>query len=218
MTTKGKRSGALRKIEYQEASSYRMGGWVDDTFPVNAVHDALQGVAGRIDLAAFDDSFGQRLGRYRSMVESQRTRPSVADETILVEEAMEGVRQLQMRLEFLPPAANAHINCICWNRRRELFHEFRARLDADLKEALSLLVLTERELDSHKGAAGRKQASQRDWLLHDVAHDLESYGLGKMEAAETASKVLRAAGIDSPEGPSEARKLIREMEHAMGEK
>lgn len=195
-----------------------MGGWVDETFHAETIHGALGDLASRIGLDAFDEFFGRRLGLYRAMVESRQKQPSVAEERTLVGEAMEFVQQVRSRLEFLPPDATAEIDAACWKRRHELFHEFRLRLDADLKEAWSLLALTERQLDQYKGAAGRKHASQRDWFLHDVARKLGEYGLGKIAAADTAAKVLRAAGIDAPENSAEARKLILAMEKTIGGK
>ena len=189
-----------------------MGGIVDETFPVDAVNAALQSVADRVDMVAFGEFFGRRLGRYRGMSESQQEQPSVADELALADEVMEYVQQLRLRLEHLPPDTDAHINAVCWNRRRELFHNFRLRLDADLAEAWTMLVLAERELEPFKGKAGRKNSSLRDRLLHDVAHRLAAIDISKEVAAGIAAAVLRAAGVDAPEDPREARKLVRAME------
>jgi len=203
-------------MDSQEASSYGMGGWVDETFPADVVRVALESVAGRVDLPTFNAFFGRRLGRFRSVSESQQEKPSVADESSLVDEAMEYIQQLRLRLANLPPDTSAHIRDVCWSRRQESFRDFRSRLDADLLETWALLLLTERKLEPFKDKAGRKSAFQRDWFLHDVAHHLERQGIGKVAAAGVAAGVLRAIGVDAPDDPAEARKLVRGVENTMG--
>lgn len=217
MTVKSRRAEALRKMSYQEASSYILGGIVDETFPVDDVHAALKTVLDSIDVPDFDEFFGRALGRYRSMSESKQEQPNIADELSLIGESMEYVQQIRLRLEHLPPVTDAHVNTVCWKRRKELFHDFRLRLDADLKEAWVLLALAERELETLKGAPGRKSESLRDWLLHDVAHRLEITGIGKEASAGMAAAVLRAAGVAAPEDPREARKLVLAVEKLRGE-
>lgn len=217
MTVKGKRAEALRKMDSQEASRYGASGFVDGKYPVDAVRSALKDVAGPIDIPTFETFFAPRIGRYRAMADSQQDQPSVSAELALVDEAMTHIEQLRLRLESLPPDTEAHIDSVCWKRRREMFCEFRQRLDADLEEARVLLVLSERELEPFKGNAGRKSAMPRDWLLHDVAKHLNAHGVRKERAADVAAAVLRASGVDAPDDPREARKLVRKVESLMGE-
>lgn len=209
MTIKGKRAGALRKMDNAEVSSYMLGGWVDETFSADEVHAALAGLD--VDLGSFDTFLGPRLGLFRDLKDYSDTKPAIAEEKTLVEEAMQYVQQTRTRLEHLPPAAEARINTVCWNRHGETFDDRRRRLDAELQEVWNLLVLTERKLEPSK-AAGRKSASHRDRLLHDLAHWLADRGSNVTRSANAAAAVLRAVGIDAPDDPKKARAIVRAVE------
>jgi len=216
MTIKAKRAQALRKMDHKEAASYGTGGWEDDSFPVDTVRHALTGAA--IDLAAFDRFFGSRLARYRATLEWQQEQPPTAKELELLAEACEAIEQVRTRLAHLPPASKSHIQTVTWKRRKEHFQDFMRRLDVDLEEARTLLWLTERELEPSAGKTGRKSATLRDFLLHDVARWLNGNGVsGKTVASELAAAVLRALGIDAPEDPKEAARLVRAAEKQMEE-
>lgn len=213
MTIKAKRAKAVRKMDHDEARRYDTGGFVDETFPVDAVQTALATVSDRIDVSEFCRYFGSRLGQYRAQVESAEEQPAVADEMRLIDETEDLIQQLRLRLAHLPSDTGAEINKICWKRRGEFFHDFEQRLGVQLNEAAALLSLTWHELDAHKGNVGRKQPVARDWLLHDVACKLRSAGIeGKEEAAGVAANVLGAVGIDAPENPRKSREIIRNFD------
>src|SRR3546814_10806096 len=103
MTIKAKRAKALRKMDYDEAASYIMGGvvdmgaLVDETFPAEPVRKALAVAADKINLPEFEVFFGRNRGRHRSVVESTQEQPSVAEELALVGEAMESGKLHRVR-------------------------------------------------------------------------------------------------------------------------
>jgi len=210
MTIKSKRARALREMDGAEASRYVLGGLVDETFHADKVHAALQGA--NVDLAAFDAFFGQRLGLFRDVSDYLGTKPAVAKESELIEEAMQHIQQIRLRLECLPPEAEMYVATICLQRHGEGFEVRRRRLDAELNEMVTLLGLTLRKLDSLKGATGRKSEAPRDRLLHDVAHWLAGHGTRSTSAAGAAADVLRAVGIAAPNDPKKARAIVRAVE------
>jgi hypothetical protein len=213
MTIKAKRAKALRKMDHEEATGYNTGCWVDENFPVDDVRQALAGAGEAVDLEAFGDFFGPRLGRYRATSEWQQEQPSTAKELELLGEACEAIEQVRIRLAHLPPASEARIEGVTWKRRHEFFHAFRRRLDAELEEAQNLLWLTESEVEVDGGKAGRKPATPRAGLLHDVAHWLNGNGVArKTLACELAAAVLRAVAVNVPEDPKYVARLVRTVE------
>lgn len=207
------KAGTLRKVDAEAASGgWVNGGMVDESFPAPAVRAALENVGAQIDVEAFFAFLGPRLGRYRACETDARSRPSVGSELALIEDLMEAIDQTQTRLKNLPPHADAAINMICHKRHGEFFFDYARNLSRQLREAWTMLVLAERELEPHGGKAGRKPSRNRDSLLYDVAAKIEASGLTKEAAAECAASVLRACRVPAPdghEGPKEAARIIR---------
>ncbi|MGH8272801.1 MAG: hypothetical protein ACRES9_00875 [Gammaproteobacteria bacterium] len=216
MTIKAKRAAALRKMEPKEGASYAMGGLVDESFPADDVHNALdeplKRFKGEVNLREFDAFFGPRLGQYRDISESRLNQPTVAGELALIEETTEVVQQLRLRLNHFPSDTDARINADCWKRPGELFDDFRARLDKQLNELGNLLALADCELERYKGQTGARGKSCRDSLLYDVARWFQARGVGKEAAADAAAQALRAAGVKAPDDLQEARRLVRTFE------
>jgi hypothetical protein len=213
VTIKAPRAKALRKMDHKEAASYNTRVWVDESFPVDAVRQALAGAGEAVDVKAFEGFFGPRLGRYRVASEWQQEQPSTAKELELLDEACEAIEQVRIRLAHLPPAAGARIEGVTWKRRHEFFHAFRRRLDAELEEARNLLWLTEREVEVDGGKAGRKPATPLTSFLHDVVHWLNGNGVArKTLACELAAAVLRAVAVDVSEDPKYVARLVRTVE------
>lgn len=213
MTAKGKRAGALRKVDRDDAQGgWISGGMVDESFPVEAVHHALVGAGVTVDLDAFGEFYGRRLGRFRDFESSRTSTPSVGDELALIAELLEAIEQTRTRLENLPPMTDAYLNQVCWLRQNVLFHEVARGIDTQLKEVTTMLWLTEREMEPYQGQRGRNTSSNRDHLLLDVAEKLtDMAGLGKEAAAGCAAGVLRASRVPAPDDPKEAAKIIRNI-------
>lgn len=218
MTIKGKRAGALRKVNPTEAQGgWASGGWVDESFPDAAVEQALAIEQVGIDPAAFRAFYGPRLGRYRMVDDARSSTPSVTDELALIGELLEAVEQVKTRIENMPPMTDAFLNQVIWQRKRVLFHAWGGDLGTQLDELRTLLWLTEREMEPYRGQVGRGTAANRDGLLHDVAGVLEeAAGLGKVKAAGCAAAVLRASGVPAPDDPSEAAKIVRRVRRERG--
>lgn len=214
---KGNRAGALKRISYGEASNYDKGGFVDESFPTDAVREILASLADCMDIPAFEAFFAQKIGFYRMMVRSENM-PSVSEELALLDETIEHISQLRMRLTHLPPMARCHINAVCWKGRGELYSDFARRLDDELNAAWMLIAGTEQVIEPHKGQVGAKTKTLRDQLLHDVAHWLQRSGTGKTQAAGLAADILRATGIPAPAGVDtfgnarEARRIVSQVE------
>lgn len=217
MTIKGKRAAALRKITYDEAVKFTngRGGWVDESFPVNTVRDALRGLD--VDAGEFGAFFGPRIGRYRATLESSdpdddNYRPSVAADLEFMEEALEAIEQVRLRLANLPAMVDAQANLIYWRARHELFSNLVQRVDQDLSVARNVLIGAGREVEPYKNKAGTKARTGRDWLLHDVAHWLSDRGIGATKAADIAGAILRCSGVDVQDDPGKARAIVRAWE------
>lgn len=206
MTIKAKRVGAVAKMDAEKAARYAAR--ITRAPLPDKVHEALACVSTQIEVAAFDEFFSWRLGRYLA-TESQQLIPSIAEEMAFVAETLELADQLRQRMQNLPPVTAMRIKDVSFTTRGESFHEVRRRLDGEVVEASVLLKRTRLELASSFNNVGRKSAVGRDWLLHDVAHWFGDRGIGKEDAAAAAAKILRAAGIDAPDDPREARRLVR---------
>lgn len=217
MTIKGKRAAALRKITHDEAGKFARGrgGFVDESFPIDAVRRALRGLG--VDLDEFGVFFGPRIGRYRATLESndpddENYRPSVAAELDFMEETLEAIEQVRLRLGNLPPMVGLEANVICWKARHEWFSDLTQRIDQDLSVARNVLIGAGRAVEPHKNKAGTKARTGRDWLLHDVAHWLSDRGIGTTKAADVAGAILRSVGIDVQDDPGKARAIVRAWE------
>lgn len=214
MVIKAKRAKSIRKVYRDSASGgWISGGMVDESFPVDEVHSALTVAGTSVDLARFGGFFGPRLGQFRCVEQSQVSTPSVADELGLIGELLEVIEQLRVRMGNLPPMTDAFLTQVCWRRRRVLFHEVAGGIDAQLKEVVTLLWLTEREIEPHGGQAGRTSLSNRDGLLRDVAAWLaENGGMRKEAAAGCAGAILRASRVSAPDDPRECVRIMRKVE------
>lgn len=204
MTAKGKRSGALRKLELDEAAR-GAGGWVDDRFPASAVHDALAGTG--VNLPEFDEFFRHRLGRYRAMRDSQAKRPSTSDELAFVRETIEISEQLQLRLAHLP----MRIKCEVLPNS-----SISRRLPYELGQAITALVVAETTIERADKPKGSRGKAIRDQFLHDVAEWLHQHHVPVTTAAGVAAAVLRAVRFEAPEDPKEARNIVRRVAKARG--
>lgn len=196
-----KRSRSLRRLEREEADSYIGGGWVDERIPEAEVDSAMDALDVRADREAFKAFLRRRVGRYRSMKEWHEKQPATAQELKLIEEAMDVIQELQMRLDHLPTDADAHINHIAWKRHGESFHDFRRRLDGTLQETWSMLALTEREVDKYKGRAGAKRKFDRDSFLSDVVGWLTNHaeGMTEPQAFKVTHRLCLALQVEVPE-------------------
>src|SRR5690348_4548423 len=112
MTIKGNRAPALRKLKYADVAKFTMGGLVDESFPTEPVRVALGATLPIIDWAEFQSFFGTRLGTFRMMEDSRRDSPAIAAELTLVQEAMDAIEQVRLRLEHLPPATEPRVNMV----------------------------------------------------------------------------------------------------------
>lgn len=208
MTIKGKRVGALRKISPDETATVGAGGCIDESFPVDAVHAALDGMG--VDLTGFNEYFAVRVGTYRMMNDANSSEPTFNQEMTLLAELVEYLSELRTRLDHLPPTVDAYLNEVCWFRHSEIFDSRHGRLDIELKELSTLLILTEQKLEPFKGQAGRKSKGSRNQLLYDVATWLRDRGAAAGASADAAARILQAVEIDAPDDPSETAKIIRE--------
>lgn len=213
MTKPGKRTGSLRRLPQEEASS-AAGGWVDKSFPVDAVNAALDSAAvtlSQATLGAFHSFLGGRLGMYRSREESRDDLLSVAQEQALVDELIEHMGEVERRLEHLPSRVRHHASTVTWKRHGQTYGEFVRERIAGLKQVFDVLTLAERKLDPERNQPGAKGKPHRDWLLFEVAGWLHRSGVKKTKSAEAAGAVLVAAGIDAPLSTRDAARIIRRM-------
>lgn len=217
MTVKGKRSGALRKVDRDEADGGAVTyGWVDETFPETDVRRALLSECVNVDWQTFVAFYGPRLGRYRASREFSESAPSISAELGLIQELLDAIEQTRTRLGNLPPQTESLLALVC-HRRGTGSDEFIRGIDTQLTELRTVLWLTEREMQPYRGQSGRAASSHRDSLLHDVAVRLRALaGLGKEAAAKCAAAVLRATHVPAPDDPKEAARIVRNIEKQRG--
>lgn len=194
------------------------GGFVDEAFPVDAVHAVTSRVG--VDAAAFDQFLGPRIGRYRCMQESSDSFPQVSEELNHIDKLVRDIDDLRTRISNLPPMTDAEVSLACWRRNKDTFSDLPRRIEADLLEVRTLLWIAEREIEPRAGKPGRARSSNRDSLLHDVAEKLLQLGVqSKGCAGAGAADVLRACGIPAPDDPKEVGRIIQRWKKSMkGEK
>lgn len=184
------------------------GALVEEVLPVtvrNTLRNALRNAdndSDRVDLEAFGAFFGPRLALYQHAEEGAAMLPTPSKSQRRLGELEATVRVLRRRISDDLPELNA----VCWKRHGVFFDEYRDPLIKWLDEVGTMAALS---LDSgtKQGSAGAKSSERRDRFLHDVAAWFRDSGLRKGLAAELASIVLRAVGVEAPAG-REAEKVI----------
>jgi hypothetical protein len=202
VTVKTPKTGTIRRITRAEIDAMCCGGWVDESYPADAVAAALTQVTPEIR-TKFLAYLGPRLGRYRVSAEPNM-KPSV--ESRLVEELLDTIGELRIRLKHLPETVRTNIGLVCWRGRHQMFGDFRWRLDTDLKAAWDMVAVAERAIAPGKRASPATRA--RDLLLHDVVVWFQDHGInGKCHACELARKALDAARVSSLRVPKDSRDI-----------
>ena len=210
MTVKAKRAKALPLLD--TATSLAIGELVDESIPAD-VEALIQGFGGQFG-SDFQAWLCSRIGVFRAM----HALPATHEEKRAVEVAGRATQESVLRLENLTPAAEAYMEHFCQIMLQRPFKgpdglltEFQAIAD----KATLVLEATEERLGSLPERRGRRSAAPRDHLLADVANYLLANSvtrITKREAAEHASSLLDACGIDVPWGRDEVERLIRRLQ------
>ncbi len=223
MTIKGKRTGSLRKLTPEEARSQFGGGFVDRSFPEATINNILQRFSLSADHESFKEYLGFQLGLYRSLERDARKKPSIEQEVKLLEEMLYTTQEVSARLCNLPPEADYYFNEIGRSHYGNNFSGFKRQILSDLEKLSTLVVLSERAIESNRRRTGRPKEENRARFLASLDAWLEAHedGLKKAKATDILIEVCKALQIKLPDDPLKVRKQInawRKYENTLAEK
>lgn len=183
------------------------GVWVDERVPdLSSVLTPRLG----IDPDEFAQWLGPLLGEYRTEVHIREALPARADELAWLDDL---IARTEAATELLRPGAVP-------NRTEALlateglgaeinWHEFRARLVAELDLLRTLARRTRSRMGAGAPRRGRKSQRNRDVLLAAVVDRLRAAGLPEAAARGVAEQTLVVCGVAVPEHADALKRAAR---------